>query len=119
VNAPKIKIHACLKVTFALMNLLAIQDDAHRLIDHDIKFTSKIVDLQEVIQPGFIAIDGIEAGEYSEIAPSSFPLHLIVIGINPVAVDAVCPNFVGVGRPGRGRVYSPGSRTRLWTDQPG
>jgi uncharacterized protein (DUF362 family) len=96
VNAPKFKIHAWMKVTFALKNLIGIQDDAHRLIDHDFTLTSKIVDLQEVIQPGFIAIDGIEAGEYSEIAPSSFPLHLIVMGVNPVAVDAVCTHIVGL-----------------------
>ena len=94
VNAPKFKIHAWLKVTFALKNLIGIQDDAHRLIDHDFTLTSKIVDLQEVIQPGFIAIDGIEAGEYSEIAPSGFPLKLIVMGVNPVAVDAVCTHIV-------------------------
>lgn len=96
INAPKFKIHAWLKVTFALKNLIGIQDDAHRLIDHDFTLTSKIVDLQEVIQPGFIAIDGIEAGEYSEIAPSSYPLHLIVMGTNPVAVDSVCTHIVGL-----------------------
>ena len=96
VNVPKFKIHAWLKVTFALKNLIGNQADAHRLIDHDFTLTSKIVDLQEVIQPGFIAIDGIEAGEYSEIAPSSFPLHLIVMGVNPVAVDAVCTHIVGL-----------------------
>lgn len=96
VNAPKFKIHAWLKVTFSLKNLVGIQDDAHRLIDHNFNLTSKVVDLQEVIQPGLIAIDGIEAGEYSEIAPSSFPLHLIVMGKNPVAVDSVCTHVVGL-----------------------
>jgi uncharacterized protein (DUF362 family) len=96
VNAPKFKIHAWLKVTFSLKNLIGIQDDAHRMIDHNFLLTSKIADLQELIQPGFIAIDGIEAGEYSEIAPSSFPLHLIVMGTNPVAVDTVCTHIVGL-----------------------
>jgi len=96
INAPKFKIHSWLKVTFALKNYIGLQDDAHRLIDHNFLLTSKIVDLQEIIQPGFIAIDGIEAGEYSEIAPSSFPLHLIVMGTNPVAVDAVCTHIVGL-----------------------
>lgn len=96
VNAPKFKIHAWMKVTFALKNFIGIQDDAHRLIDHNFLLTSKIVDLQEVIQAGLIAIDGIEAGEYSEIAPSSFPLRLIVMGVNPVAVDAICTHIVGL-----------------------
>jgi uncharacterized protein (DUF362 family) len=39
VNAPKFKIHAWLKVTFALKNLIDIQDDAYRLIDHDFTLT--------------------------------------------------------------------------------
>jgi uncharacterized protein (DUF362 family) len=94
VNAPKFKIHAWLKITFALKNFIGLQDDAHRLIDHDFMLANKIVDLQEVIQSGFIAIDGIEAGDYSEIAPASFPLGLIVMGTNPVAVDAVCAHIV-------------------------
>jgi uncharacterized protein (DUF362 family) len=96
VNAPKFKAHTWLKVTFALKNYIGIQDDAHRLIDHDHKLVHKIVDLQEVVQPGFIAIDGITAGEYSEIASRPFPLGLIVMGLNPVAVDVVCTHIAGL-----------------------
>ena len=66
------------------------------MIDHDFMLPHKIVDLQEVIQSGFIVIDGIEAGEYSEIAPSNFPLGLIVMGTNPVAVDTVCTHIVSL-----------------------
>jgi hypothetical protein len=96
VNAAKFKAHTWLKVTFALKNYIGIQDDAHRLIDHDHKLVHKITDLQEVIRPGFIAIDGITAGEYSEINASPFPLGLIIMGLNPVAVDVVCTSIVGL-----------------------
>jgi uncharacterized protein (DUF362 family) len=96
VNAPKFKAHAWLKVTLALKNYIGLQDDAHRLIDHDFNLVRKIVDLQEVISPGFIAVDGISAGGYSEISSSVFPLHLIVMGVNPVAVDSVCAHIVGL-----------------------
>jgi uncharacterized protein (DUF362 family) len=96
VNAPKFKAHTWVKVTFALKNYIGIQDDAHRLIDHDHKLAHKIADLQEVVQPGFVAIDGITAGEYSEINSHPFPLGLIIMGVNPVAVDAVCTYIAGL-----------------------
>jgi hypothetical protein len=49
--------------------------------------------LQEVISPGFIAIDGIVAGEKTMLTPRPFPLGLIIMGVNPVAVDAVCTHI--------------------------
>ena len=96
VNAPKFKAHPWTKVTFALKNYIGIQDDPQRLIDHDHLLHTKVADLQEVISPGFIAIDSIIAGERTMLTPTPYPLHLIVMGINPVAVDAVCTNIVGL-----------------------
>lgn len=96
INAPKFKAHAMLGVTFALKNLMGLQDDAHRIIDHDYMLAHKIADLQEVISPGFIAVDAITAGEYCELAPKPFPLGLIIMGVNPVAVDSVCTRIAGL-----------------------
>lgn len=96
INAPKFKAHPWTKVTFSLKNYIGIQHDPQRLIDHDHKLHTKIADLQEVISPGFIAIDAITAGESTMLTPTPFPLHLIVMGINPVAVDAVCARIVGL-----------------------
>ncbi len=96
VSAPKFKMHPWTKVTFALKNYIGIQDDSQRLIDHDHMLHTKIADLQEVISPGFIAIDGIIAGEKTMLTPNPFPLHLIIMGINPVAVDSVCTHIVGL-----------------------
>lgn len=96
INTPKFKAHPWTKVTFSLKNYIGIQDDPQRLIDHDHMLHTKIADLQEVISPGFIAIDGIIAGERTMLTPTPFPLHLIVMGINPVAVDAVCTHIVGL-----------------------
>ncbi len=94
VNAPKFKAHPWTKVTFALKNYIGIQDDKHRLIDHDHELHTKVVDLQEIIAPGFIAIDGVIAGEKTMLTPTPFRLGLIIMGINPVAVDAVCTRIV-------------------------
>lgn len=96
INAPKFKAHPWTKVTFALKNYIGIQDDAQRLIDHDHKLHTKIADLQEVIAPGFIALDAITAGEKTMLTPTPYPLNLIIMGTNPVAVDSVCTRIVGL-----------------------
>src|ERR1043165_5099093 len=46
VNCPKFKAHPWTTVTFSLKNYIGIQDDRHRLIDHDHKLNEKIADLQ-------------------------------------------------------------------------
>ena len=57
INLPKLKAHPWTKMTCALKNYIGIQDDRHRLIDHDFGLNHKIVDLQEVIHSDFIAVD--------------------------------------------------------------
>jgi uncharacterized protein (DUF362 family) len=55
VNCPKFKAHPWTTVTFSMKNYIGIQDDRHRLIDHDHRLNEKIADLQYIIQPQFIA----------------------------------------------------------------
>jgi hypothetical protein len=79
-----------------MKNYIGIQDDRHRLIDHDHRLNEKIADLQYVIQPQFICIDGIIAGEGRMLTPQPFSLKLIVMGNNQVAFDSVCCAIIGV-----------------------
>jgi len=96
VNCPKFKAHPWTTVTFSMKNYIGIQDDRHRLIDHDHKLNEKVADLQYVIQPQFIAIDAIVAGEGRMLTPLPFDLKLIVMGDNQVAFDAVCCRIIGL-----------------------
>jgi uncharacterized protein (DUF362 family) len=96
VNCPKFKAHPWTTVTFSMKNYIGIQDDRHRLIDHDHRLNEKIADLQYIIQPQFICIDGIVAGEGRMLTPKPFDLKLIVMGNNQVAFDAVCCAIIGV-----------------------
>jgi hypothetical protein len=96
VNCPKFKSHPWTTVTFSLKAYIGIQDDRHRLIDHDHKLNEKIADLQHIIQPQFIAIDAITAGEGRMLTPTPFPLGLIIMGNSQVAFDAVCCSIIGV-----------------------
>ena len=79
-----------------LKNYIGIQDDRHRLIDHDHRLNEKIADLQYIIQPQFIAIDAIIAGEGRMLTPKPFDLNLVIMGNNQVAFDAVCCAIIGV-----------------------
>lgn len=96
VNCPKFKAHPWTTVTFSMKNYIGIQDDRHRLIDHDHRLNEKIADLQYIIQPQFICIDGVVAGEGRMLTPKPFGLNLIVMGNNQVAFDAVCCSIIGV-----------------------
>ncbi len=96
VNCPKFKAHPWTTVTFSMKNYIGIQDDRHRLIDHDHRLNEKVADLQAIIQPQFIAIDGIIAGEGRMLTPIPFDLGLVIMGDNQVAFDAVCCHIIGL-----------------------
>lgn len=96
VNVPKFKAHPWTTVTFSLKNYIGIQDDRHRLIDHDWALNRKIADLQHVLQPQLVVVDAITAGQGRMLTPIPFPLHLLVLGNNQVAVDAVCCRILGL-----------------------
>ena len=72
INLPKFKAHPWCRLTLSLKNFIGIQDDRHRLVDHNIFLEQKIADLQEVIQPKFIAIDAITAGQKMMLTPTPF-----------------------------------------------
>jgi uncharacterized protein (DUF362 family) len=96
VNCPKFKAHPWTTVTFSLKSYIGIQDDRHRLIDHDHALNAKVRDLQYVVQPQLIAIDAITAGEGRMLTPLPFDLGLVILGNNQVAFDAVCCQIIGL-----------------------
>ena len=96
INLPKFKAHPWCRLTLSLKNFIGIQDDRHRLVDHNTFLEHKIADLQEVIQPSFIAIDAITAGQKMMLTPTPFHMGAIVMGTNSCAVDTVCCHMVHV-----------------------
>jgi len=96
VNCPKFKAHPWTTVTFGNKAYIGIQDDRHRLIDHDAKLEEKVADLQYIIQPEFLAIDAIIAGEGRMLTPIPRQLNLIIMGNNQCAFDAVCCRIIGI-----------------------
>jgi uncharacterized protein (DUF362 family) len=96
VNVPKFKAHPWTTVTFGMKNYIGIQDDRHRLIDHDHLLNEKVRDLQFVLQPQFCAIDAIIAGEGRMLTPLPFDMGLAIFGNDQLAFDAVCCHIIGI-----------------------
>jgi len=96
VNVPKFKAHPWTTVTFSMKNYIGIQDDRHRLIDHDHALNRKVRDLQYVVQPQLVVIDGIIAGEGRMLTPIPRNMNLLLVGNNQVAIDAVGCMIVGL-----------------------
>jgi uncharacterized protein (DUF362 family) len=96
INVPKFKAHPWTRLTLSLKNYIGIQDDRHRLVDHNCFLEHKIADLQEVIQPGFIAVDAITAGQKMMLTPTPYHMGAIIMGVNQCAVDTVGCCAVGV-----------------------
>ncbi len=95
VNCPKFKAHPWTTVTFSMKNYIGIQDDRHRLVDHDHRLDRKVADLQYIVQPQFVAVDAITAGEGRMLTPLPFDLGLVIMGNNQVALDAICCLIIG------------------------
>lgn len=96
INLPKFKAHPWCRLTLSLKNFIGLQDDRHRLVDHNTWLEHKIADLQEVIQPNFIAIDAITAGQKLMLTATPFHMGAIVMGTNSCAVDTVGCHMVKV-----------------------
>jgi uncharacterized protein (DUF362 family) len=96
VSVPKFKAHPWTTVTFSMKGYIGLQDDRHRLIDHDHSLDRKVADLQAVIQPQLVVVDAITAGEGRMLTPLPFPLGLLVVGACQMSVDAVCCRILGL-----------------------
>lgn len=96
INCPKFKAHPWTTVTFSMKNYIGIQDDRHRLIDHDHALNDKVRDLQFVRQPELVVMDAIVAGEGRMLTPLPFDLGLVITGNDQLAVDTVCCHILGI-----------------------
>jgi uncharacterized protein (DUF362 family) len=96
INLPKFKAHPWTRMTLALKNYIGIQDDRHRLVDHNQFLEHKLADLKEVSQSKFIAVDAIVAGEKMMLTPDPYPMGVIMMGTNSCAIDTVGCHMVNI-----------------------
>jgi len=91
----KLKRHGSCQVTGATKLNIGILSDDERSLGHDYRIPEKIADLLNVGYPDFIVVDAIDAGVGLEGVPHTRKLGLVLMGVNPVAVDIVGARLYG------------------------
>jgi uncharacterized protein (DUF362 family) len=95
INLPKIKAHGNTTITISLKNLKGYLPDKEKTRFHRIGLSQAIADLNTVLKNDLIVVDGIIGERTAELGCDPIELNVIIAGKNPVAVDAVCVEFLG------------------------
>ncbi|MGH9783791.1 MAG: DUF362 domain-containing protein [Terriglobia bacterium] len=105
VSMPKLKTHHWAGVTLSLKNMFGIVPGGcygwPKNILHWAGITNAILDLNSTVRPDFAIVDGIVGMEGNgPIQGRPKPCGVLVLGDDPVAVDATCARVMGL-RPER------------------
>ena len=105
VSMPKLKTHHWAGVTLSLKNMFGIVPGScygwPKNILHWAGITNAILDINSTVRPDFAIVDGIVGMEGNgPIQGSPRPCGVLVLGDDPVAVDATCARVMGL-RPER------------------
>lgn len=97
INIPKMKTHILTGVSLGIKNLHGLLRDDDRMIFHRDDIEMKLVDILSARLPDLTVVDGIQALEgqaplYGEIVHT---MNTILVGMNPVCVDAVAATVMG------------------------
>lgn len=101
VSIPKLKTHHWAGITCSLKNLFGCVPGAvygwPKNLLHFRGIENSIVDLGATIRPGLAIVDGIVGMEGDgPIMGSAKPVGCLVLGTDPVAVDATCARIMGL-----------------------
>jgi len=95
VNLPKIKTEGHVKVTLSIKNLFGVPQRRKKSSLHS-KLGEILPYLAKVIRSDLIVVDGIVAMEGNgPLIGTPRELGVVVGGVNPVSVDAVCSRMMG------------------------
>jgi len=93
ISVPKLKPHRMATVTLSLKNMMGAVTPKGSI--HN-PLNEKIVDLASIIKPSVAVIDAIIAGEGHETSGNPLEMNLVIAGTDPVAVDAVGADVMGI-----------------------
>ncbi len=101
VSMPKLKTHHWAGVTLSLKNMFGIVPGScygwPKNVLHWAGITQAVLDLNSTVPPGFAIVDGIVGMEGNgPIQGKPKPCGVLVLGDNPVAVDATCARIMGL-----------------------
>src|SRR5690606_17715302 len=101
VSMPKLKTHHWAGITCSLKNLFGVVPGAvygwPKNLLHFRGIDNSIVDLAATVRPGLAIVDGVVGMEGDgPIMGSPKPVGCVVLGADPVAVDATCARVMGL-----------------------
>jgi uncharacterized protein (DUF362 family) len=94
ISVPKLKPHRMATVTLSLKNMMGVLASKGSM--HTGWLSENIADLASVLRPDVSVVDGIIAGEGHETSGSPVKMDLVIAGTDPVAVDAVGSEVMGI-----------------------
>ena len=101
VSLPKLKTHHWVGVTLALKNMFGIVPGCcygwPKNVLHWAGISAAILDINSTVRPDFAIVDGIVGMEGNgPIQGTAKPSGVLVMGDDPVAVDATCARLMGL-----------------------
>ena len=87
INLPKLKCHCMAYVTLGIKNLMGAIIPDKMTMHHDLD--ERLCDLATVLKCRLCVIDGLVGGERHETAGAPVKTDVIIVGVDPVATDAV------------------------------
>lgn len=96
VSAAKMKTHGDTTVTLGLKNMFGLLPDRFKGKYHLKGIDKVIVDINTVLRPSLVVIDGFIAMEgYGPVSGDPVRMDLVMTGVDPVATDATAARIMG------------------------
>jgi len=95
INAPIMKAHGQTLITCSLKNLKGVMPRAMKTAFHSANLHKAIAQLNSVLSPHLIVVDGLKGDLYSETGHDPVAMDRIMLGTNPVEVDSVVADILG------------------------
>lgn len=96
VSAAKMKTHIDTTVTLGLKNMFGLLPDKNKSKFHSKGISKVIVDINRVLRPTAVVIDGFVAMEGNgPVSGNALQMDLVLSGIDPVSTDATASRIMG------------------------
>jgi uncharacterized protein (DUF362 family) len=95
VNVPVMKAHSETLLTCSLKNLKGVMPRRMKTAFHGVDLHRAIAQLASVLSPDLIVVDGLQGDLSSETGRTPIAMETMLLGTNPVEVDAVAADMLG------------------------
>lgn len=95
INMPVMKAHSFTRITCSLKNLKGVMPRALKTRFHSVDLHKAITQLNSILKPDLILVDGIQGDLSSETGHSPVMMERLLLGTEPVEVDSVVADMLG------------------------